>query len=151
MKNLFLITMTLISFFQLNAQNAQLAFHYFAAPDVSSAAYTSREVVISKPVVAPFYKDQMELSKFRQFGLYENLIEKIQEDDLKLHSFKLARESIRFDPVVLQSYGNSIDPEAQDLVLKAKNGDRYILYDIQVRCNTGEVYKLSMIAIAEIN
>jgi hypothetical protein len=151
MKNLIISLFATMAIFNLNAQDVLISFQYFGADGIASTSHSMSEHLKTYPDAQIIEQDFMDLNTFKSFGLYDVLIERMQEGDFKMHSFKLARESIRFDPVVLQSYGQNISTETQDLVFKAKNGDRYILYDVQVKCSNGETHKLNMVAVAQIN
>jgi len=157
MKKLFVILIIINSSILLNAQLASVDYTFKFQDEwayVGNTVKVSPPSTAALPAIKPVNLNEeagiMNIRQFRQFELFQKLIRQIQEEGLKVHSFKLVRESSRFDPEVLQSYGNAIGVDAQDMILKAGNGDKYLLYDIQVKCPTGEMYRLPMIAVAKI-
>lgn len=156
MKSIVIFIQVLLTVLAAQAQMAELAWHNYSPKEYNlpwnEATNFNQAAVI--PVIASKTiaesGETMKLYDFKKFGLYKFLIQKLKEECASIHSYKIVRESQRYDPQIYVSYSNKIDDEALNLVRKASEGDRYLIYDIQVRNSSGEIYRLPFIASAVI-
>jgi hypothetical protein len=142
----------------VQAQWADIAFHYH--PESASAETNgylrSTFKSASTPEMAPpvIYTQlapaSMALHDFRRFGIYDALLDVLKEECVTVHSYRLVRESLRFDPEIHASYGGRIDDGSLRMVRNARDGDRYILCDVQVKNAEGIIYRIPLVATAII-
>lgn len=140
--------------FLCTAQMVDIAFHYHQEVNHSGFEYNSLKHDHALPVIPKINvksdREQMNIHDFKRFGLYEALLRTLRDECLTVHSYKLVKESARFDPEVHQSYNGQIDDKSVELVQDAKDGDLYILYDIQVKNLSGTIYRIPLVAKANI-
>jgi hypothetical protein len=153
MKTLALILTLAILSLNIQAQMAELTFFYHDenAAETYNAGFSNRFCTPKAPEVnVKTEVEAMALWEFKKFGLYNALIEYIKAECVSVHSYKIVREAQRFDPEIHANYSGNIDFESLQMVRKAKDGDRYILYDIQVKNKDGLIYRIPLVALAQI-
>ncbi len=140
--------------FFCTAQMVDIAFHYHQKTNHSGFDYNSLKHDHATPVIPKISvksdPENMNIHDFRRFGLYDALLRTLKDECLSVHSYKLVKESTRFDPEVHQSYNGQIDDKSVELVRDAKDGDLYVLYDIQVKNASGVIYRIPLVAKANI-
>ena len=140
------------------AQWADIAFHYHpesASTETGGYLRNAFKTNATSEMVPPVIHTQlapasMALHEFRRFGIYDALLDVLKEDCVTVHSYRLVRESLRFDPEIHANYGGRIDDGSLRMVRNARDGDRYILCDVQVKNAEGIIYRIPLVATAII-
>jgi len=151
-KLLILIALTTTTVFA-TAQEVDLTLFY--APYGSASFETS----VGKSQQAPtnvnataseVFKGRVSMWHFRRFVFIEDLIRQSVSEDMKLHSFRIARRTKRFDPKVSQQVGCRLDLDIEQMIRDAKVGDQYYIYDVKVKCQEGDIHFFPYTAIAQV-